>query len=139
VPTYLDENSQLLLKAARHTARAVGLNKSNVILGRQNIQWFPWVGTRALLTLSLFAKSAKIAHEIDRLSITYQLSSQEEFLAHLREVATSPIDGVAIARLLPIKAVEKYDDFISEQLLDEANARNRLDILCAVEACKSIF
>lgn len=137
VPIYLDENSQLLLKAARHTARAVGLNKSNVILGRQNIQWFPWVGTRALLTLSLFAKSAKIAHEIDRLSITYQLSSQEEFFVHLREVGNSPIDGVALARLLPIKAVEKYDDFIPEELLDAANAHDRLDIPTAIEACRS--
>ena len=81
-PAYLDENSKLLLRAARRTARVVRLGERDIIVGRQSVQWFPWVGTRALLTLSLLAKSARIAHEIDRLSITYQFPSLEAFLAH---------------------------------------------------------
>jgi hypothetical protein len=40
---------------------------------------------------------------------------------------------------MPNKAVEKFDDFTPEQLLDEANARSRLDISGAVEACATIL
>jgi hypothetical protein len=128
-----------LLRAARQTARVVSLGKGDVIFGRQKIQWFPWVGTRALLTLSLFAKSAKIVHETDQLSITYQLSSQEEFFAHLREVTNSQSDAVALARLMPVKAVEKFDEFVPERLLDEANALSRLDISGAAESCNGFL
>lgn len=140
-PAYLDQNSKILLRAARQTARVVGLDKTGVVFGRQSIQWFPWVGTRVLRTLSLLAKSAKIVCDKDhhRLALTYQLSSPDEFFAHLREITNSQPDAVALARLMPDKAAEKYDDFAPEQLLDEANAQSRLDIPDAVEACKTVL
>jgi hypothetical protein len=40
-----------------------------------------------------------------------------------------------LAGYIPVKAVEKYDDFIPEPLLDEANARSRLDLAEARAAC----
>lgn len=138
-PAYLDRNSKSLLRAARQTAFIVKLDKTDIVFGWQSIQWFPWVGTRALRTLSLLARSAKIVHETDQLSITYHLSSPEEFRAHLRGITKSQPDAVALARLMPNKAVEKFDDFTPEQLLDEANARSRLDIPGAVEACATIL
>jgi len=134
-PAYLDQNSKTLLRAARQTAFIVRLDATDVVCGKQSIQWFPWVGTRTMRTLSLLARSAKIAHETDLLSITYHLSSPEEFQAHLREVSKSQPDAVALARLMPNKAVEKFDDFAPEQLLDEANAKSRLDVSEARAAC----
>ena len=138
-PAYLDTSSKKLLRAARHTARVVSLDKTDVVIGRQSIQWFPWVGTRAMLTLSLLASCAKIAHERDKddLSITYYLSSSDEFYTHLREIAKSQPDPVALARLMPIKAEEKFDAFAPEELLDEANAKRRLDIQGALLACET--
>ena len=78
-PAYLDPNSKTLLRAARQTACIVKLDATDVVFGRQSIQWFPWVGTRAMRTLSLFANYAKIKCDTDKLSITYQLSSPDEF------------------------------------------------------------
>lgn len=134
-PAYIDQNSKLLLRATRRTARSVGMAEKNVIAGRQGIQWFPWVGTRALLTLSLFAKSAGIVCEMDRLSITYKLLSLDTFRNHLRKITATGPDAVALARLLPVKAVEKFDDYIPESLVDQANAQSRLALLEALEAC----
>jgi ATP-dependent Lhr-like helicase len=134
-PAYLDPNSKTLLRAARQTACIVRLDTTDVVFNRQNIQWFPWVGTRAMRTLSLFASSAKIKCDTDKLSITYQLSSPEEFYAHLREITKSNTDAVALARLMPNKTVEKFDEFAPEQLLDEANAKSRLDVPEARDAC----
>jgi len=138
-PAYVDENSKLLLRAARLVAAVAGLPKFNVVFGRQSIQWFPWVGTRTLKTLSLLAKSAKITSDVDQISITYHISSRDDFLAHLREVANFKPDGIALARLMPIKAIEKFDDFVPEDLLDQANAQSRLDIPGALEACRLCF
>ncbi len=138
-PAYLDQSSKLLLRAARRTARSVGLEEKGIVVGRQSIQWFPWVGTRTLLTLSLLAKSAKISHEIDRLSITYQLPTLEAFRQHLHEVTASRLDALALASLLPVKAVEKYDAFVPEGLLNEANVRNRVDAKEAAEVCAAAF
>ena len=138
-PAYLDQNSKTLLRAARQTACIVRLDKTDVVFGRQSIQWFPWVGTRAIRTLSLLAKSAKIVTDLDKLSITYQLSSPEDFFSHVSEIAKSKLDAVALARLLPNKAVEKFDHFAPAQLLDEANALSQLDISGAVEECKAVL
>ncbi|HUB87467.1 MAG TPA: hypothetical protein VMB22_06210, partial [Verrucomicrobiae bacterium] len=135
-PAYLDPNSKTLLRAARQTAHVVSLDKTDVVVGRQSVQWFPWVGTRAMRTLSLLATSAKIASDTDKLSITYQLPSPEKLFAHLREITNTVPDAVALASLIPNKAAEKFDDFAPEELLNESNAKSRLDIAGAIEACK---
>lgn len=137
-PAYLDQNGMLLLRAARRTASLAGLTRSEIIIGRQSIQWFPWTGTRTQLTLLLLAKSANIICETDRLSITYRLSS-EAFLDHLRRIASSEPDAIALARLMPVKRIEKFDGYIPEDLLDEANARNRLNICEAREKCAEVL
>jgi len=134
-PAYLDQNSKTLLRAARQTAFIVGLDKSDVVVGRQSIQWFPWVGTRTMRTLGLLATAAKIANETDPLSINYHVSSPDEFHAHLREVTKNQPDAVALARLMPKKAAERFDDLAPEQLLDEANAKSRLDVSEARAVC----
>jgi hypothetical protein len=136
---YLDQDSKTLLRAARQTACIVRLDTMDVVFGKQSIQWFPWVGTRAMRTLSLFANSAKIVCDTDKLSITYHLSSPEDFYAHLREITKSNTDTVALASLMQNKAVEKFDEFAPEQLLDEANAKSRLDISEARAACAALL
>ncbi len=91
-----------------------------------------------MLTLSLLAKAAGIEHESDRLSIAYKVLSEEAFREHVRKVASSEPDAIALAKLMPVKAVEKFDEFVPAALLDEANARNRLDIREACRACAAV-
>jgi ATP-dependent Lhr-like helicase len=138
-PPYLDATSKTLLRASRRTARMLGLDNTDLILGHQFVQWFPWVGTRALLTLSLLAEFAKISHETDQLSITYYLPSPDDLCAHLLQFATSPPDPTALSRLLPmgLRFVDKFDEFVPPPLLDEANSKSRLDISGAIVAAKS--
>jgi ATP-dependent Lhr-like helicase len=138
-PAYLDGSSKILLRAARQMAHVVSLDKTDIVFGNYSIQWYPWVGTRTLRTLSLLAKSAKIVHEIDQLSITYRLPSPGEFFAHLRAVTSSQPDAVALAKLIHNKAVEKFDCFAAEEILEEANARSRLNVPEALEACELLL
>jgi ATP-dependent Lhr-like helicase len=137
-PAYLDQNGKILLRAGRAAAKAAGLPQRNVIVGRQSVQWFPWVGTRTILTLALLAKSANIFCEFDRLSLSYRLSSYEAFLDHLRHIATSQLNTAILASLMPVKCIEKFDKYIPEKLLEDTNAKNRLNIEEARERCAEI-
>jgi ATP-dependent Lhr-like helicase len=138
-PAYLDANSKLLLQAARKVACVVGLDQGDIIVGKQKVQWFPWVGTRTMRTLSLLAEADKISHQVDHLSITYRLPSPELFVAHLQKVVAMRTDAVVLARLMPVKTTDKFDGFLPEVLLDEANARSRLNVTEAFENCEALI
>jgi hypothetical protein len=92
-------------------------------------------------TLLLLAQSEGIRAEPDRhyLSITYHVTSPDEFYMHLEKVATAPAEAITLAKLMTARErfVEKFDVFVPEQLLDEANARSRLDLAGALEVCQA--
>ena len=136
---YLDQNSILLLRAARKVARVIGLDKGDIVAGKQTITWFPWVGTRTMRALSLLAEQEKIPHRMDRLSITYTLPSIEHLLAHLQKVVGFKPTAVALASMMKAKTAEKIDVFLPDELLDESNARSRLDTQEAFAICESLL
>ena len=138
-PAYLDQNSILLLRAARKVARVIGLDKGDIVAGKHTVTWFPWVGTRTMRALSLLAEQEKIPHRMDRLSITYTLPSMEHLLAHLQKVVGLKPTAVALARMMKAKTAEKFDVFLPDELLDESNARSRLDTQEAFAICESLL
>jgi ATP-dependent Lhr-like helicase len=135
VPDWLDERSAGLLGEARRTATHCGLHTSEVLASGNQIHWFPWVGTRGLGTLALWAKSKKIEFSLDCLSIRYSGMAIGDFKRHLAEFEQS--DPVALARLLPNRHREKFDRFVTPELLDKANATDRLDMIGARAAARA--
>ena len=127
-PSYLNDDGRLMLQAARRMACSLGLDKSDLLIQPSWVQWFPWVGTRGLLTLWLHAERADMNAKLGRFSITYKVASLKEFLDHMRQVSEWDIAGEELADLLPIKSYEKFDCFIPTELLNAANARSRLDL-----------
>ena len=75
-----------------------------------------------------YARSASIKHDADRLSITYQLESVEQFFTHLKLITGSALGASDLARHLSIKALEKFDVFLPESVLDIANSHDRMDL-----------
>ncbi len=135
-PPYLDEPARLLLRAAQRTAETSGLLRSDVLIRPGIIQWFPWLGSRGLQTLSLYAESCKIEATTDAVSISYRLPSQEAFCGHLQGIANSQRTPLELARLMPVKQFEKYDSLLCDDLLVAAIARDRLDVSGAVDAAR---
>jgi hypothetical protein len=138
-PAYLDANGIVLLQAARQIATTSGLLRSDVLRCAGVIRWYPWVGTRALLTLGLHAKAAGIPHESDALSITYHFKSDDDFVKHLCEVTNGNRTGTELAVLLPVKKIEKYDGFLSDALLDNRNACDYVDMGGAQAAARYVW
>lgn len=139
-PAWLDENGKLLLRAARAIARNCGLLKKNILLMPHRIQWFPWIGSRGLLTLKTFAAAAHIRNETDTLSITYKVDSPQLFFDHLKEIAHSSSSSTELASFIPVKAIQKFDGFLSNHLLDIVNGHDHLDLEEAKQAAdKALF
>jgi len=115
-------------QAARKIAKRAGVLAPGYIVRADTVQWFPWLGTRGLLTLELHARSDGIAADCDALSITYKKINAGRWRAHLESIVGGERTALDLAKRMAVKIFEKFDDFLGEELLDEANARDRLDL-----------
>jgi ATP-dependent Lhr-like helicase len=127
-PPYLDGAAQTLLKAARETALRAGVLAPGHIVRAESVQWFPWLGTRGLLTLELHARCDGVAVERDGLSITYKKTDPTRWREHLESIARAQRTALDLAQRIDVKTFDKFDETLAEELLDEANARDRLDL-----------
>jgi hypothetical protein len=99
----------------------------------------PWLGTRGLLTLELHARCDGIPVERDLLSITYKKTSFGRWRTHLKSIQRGNHPAIQLAQSMPIKTFEKFDAALAEDILDEANARDRLDLPAVAERASNIL
>ena len=85
-----DQNGEKLLRAARQTARVVSLDKTDVCLAGKTSSGFRGLARAQCGRFRFLARSAKIAHETDRLSITYHLSSPRKNCVRISVKSPSP-------------------------------------------------
>ena len=130
-PPYLDGTAQILLKAARTMAGRAGVLAPGCIVREESVQWYPWLGTRGLLTLELHARCDGISAETDLLSITYKKTNLSRWHGHLESIQSGRHNALDLAQHMAVKTFEKFDEILVEDLLDEANARDRLDLPAA--------
>lgn len=138
-PPWLNDNAKCLLRAARATAQKCGILPSGVIVMPHRVQWFPWVGSRGFLTLKAYASALAIEHEVDKLSISYDVESPAGFLDHLKCIVDSSVQARELARFIPVRAIQKYDELLPEDLLDEANGHDYLDLIEAKMSAKRVL
>ena len=124
----MDEAARTLLKAARETSERAGLLAIGHVIRGESLQWFPWLGTRGLLTLELHARCDGLAVDRDELSITYKRIDTTRWRSHLESIARDERSALILAQKMAVKTFDKFDGVIAEELLDEANARDRLDL-----------
>ncbi|MEZ0256990.1 MAG: DEAD/DEAH box helicase [Chthoniobacter sp.] len=127
-PVYLDSDARTLLKAARETAERAGLLTNGYVIRGESLQWFPWLGTRGLLTLELHARCDGFAVERDALSITYKRTDAARWRHHLESITNDERSALILAQKMEVKTFDKFDGTLAEALLDEVNARDRLDL-----------
>jgi ATP-dependent helicase Lhr and Lhr-like helicase len=134
MPSFLDHGARVLLATARHAARESGAADTGVVRSTNGVRWFPWVGTKAFRTLRLMLKTLGIEHDHDALSLVLSGTDHAGFAQVMQKLATYSFDPVELAAKMEVKAFDKFDALLSEALLDEINARDRLDLEAAKEA-----
>lgn len=137
VPPWLDEKSIDLLHSARSAARHARLSESDVLVSDSGVEWFPWAGSCALRTLGLWAQLMKVDTRASSLSLCYPGMTLVQFRTHLS--ALDQVDPLSLARLLPDRERQKFDQYVDSELLDKANAEDRLDFAAALHAVRTVL
>ncbi len=138
IPAYLHVDSAKLLVAARTYAAKQGIMEKPWIESASGCLAFPWTGTKGMTTLALCARQDGLEIEVRQLSITYRTDAAA-LRAHLARVAEGRFDPIALAASIQSKYSDKFDEFLSAELLDLSNARRSLSIEDAAAAADSLL
>ena len=133
---FLGDNARERLENARSVAKNAGMDFNRVIfLGGQSFVLFPWLGTRSFRTLRRFLQknASKLGIYEIRSEGCYYITfkakddSGYKLLDGIKEIINT--DGIDTEELVfdneyPI--FDKYDEYIPEELLKRAYAKDRL-------------
>jgi ATP-dependent Lhr-like helicase len=129
VPVYLNASAARLLAEGRANFARFGLDGDPVLEWGADTLIFPWRGDRIMSTLAVALTTTRVDIAPDGVCLTMTGASRAEAIARLQALAASgPGDPLTLATGVQTKIVEKYDDFLSDELLDVANAARSLDV-----------
>jgi ATP-dependent Lhr-like helicase len=139
VPAYLDARAVELLGEGRTWFRQYGLDKRRALPYGDSLILFPWVGDRAMNALALMLVPAGLQVAQDGVAISVRGASLEELGKCLRQaLASGPPDPADLAKVCPIKKLEKYHWCLSDALLHSDYARSMIDVERAWSALADI-
>ena len=117
---FLNAQAAEYLAEARRCFAEAKLDRADVVIGMNGVEWFPWQGGRVLQTLQLCAKAEGITAERDDLCLRYQNVSVEEFIEHRRRIAAGAFVEADLLKLLRDFKRDRFDEYVSETLLQKA-------------------
>lgn len=129
VPKYLDSTARDMLEKARATASQAQLGEAPFFTDGSTTYWFTWTGTRiqrTLLGLALFCGGLK-ARDAD-IALSFDDASEADICGVYHRLADALPDAEYLASRYPVKAGEKYDAYLSEELQAHVFAQNSLDL-----------
>lgn len=140
VPAYLDASAVRLLAEGRANFTRFGLGEDPLLTSGTDTRIFAWRGDRILSTLAVALTGAGIDVAQDGVCLTMTGADRATAVTHLRALlAEGPPDPVTLAARVGTKVVEKYDDQLTDELLNEAFAARSLDVDGAWDALGTLL
>ncbi|MEU4159355.1 DEAD/DEAH box helicase [Actinoplanes sp. NPDC026670] len=129
VPRYLDATARTLLAEGRAAFHAYGHATRRVFPDGPDTLLFPWHGDRIMNTLAAVLSMHGLTVSQDGLVITVGGCTPARLLAVIGDLASGPApDPIAIAAAVRAKQHDKYDRYLSEDLLNRGYAARALDV-----------
>ncbi|EKD37903.1 MAG: hypothetical protein ACD_75C00946G0001 [uncultured bacterium] len=128
VPVFLDVQAKKLLAEARDNFNRFDLANTRVLAQGRTTYLYCWMGDRVMDTLAamLSAKGMKAANKGIAIAVTN--ASPDEVQKCLRALQKEGVPDVyELARSVANKAIEKYDLFLTDELLSADFAVSKLD------------
>ncbi len=139
LPSYLDPQAQQILSSARDTARESDIIHNNIlVLGNETI-WFTWTGSRINRTLWCLGRYADFQVANRDIALVFQGVSKEALLETYKGFIANHPTIEELAFLFPMKAMEKYDNYLPDEILNYSFARDFLDIEGAILLIEQAF
>lgn len=125
---FLNMLATQLLAEARQTFVNSGLDTQDTLVSFSGVEWFPWGGSRLLLTLELCAKADGLKTDRGDLSIRYQKLAAADFLAHRARIASGAFAAGQLMMLVADLQRDRFDEYVPEALLRQAFVAEALDL-----------
>lgn len=135
---YLNSTASDLLARARRTAEEARMLTNPVVaVDDRRSLWFTWAGTRTQSTLAAMLGTIGV-DVIDRgVGLEVILPKSEIRTVVTKVLSTKPDPDSVAGQVLP-KLRRKYDEFLSDRLLDTAIVRDVLNLDEAVRLCRNL-
>ncbi|MEU7693503.1 DEAD/DEAH box helicase [Microbispora hainanensis] len=129
VPIYLDATAQRLLEEGRAAYRRFGLEAQPILAYGNDTLLFPFCGDAIMTTIALTLHTRGVSVERQGLALALSGASPQTTADLLREMSESELPAATeLARLIPDKRIDKYDELIGEELLARSFAARQLDV-----------
>jgi ATP-dependent Lhr-like helicase len=139
MPAYLDGKAAELLTEARQNFARYRLYERRLLAESEDTYMFLWAGDRIVNTVVSILAATELKATRDGLAISVAQVTPVELSAQLMAllVGEQP-DPIELAATVANKAMEKYDDFLPESLLNVSYAARNLDVPGAWAALQSV-
>jgi ATP-dependent Lhr-like helicase len=139
MPVYLDQMAKEMLQEARNFARESGILHNPFFRNGNDTIWFTWSGTRVNRTLLGLGLYNELRVSDEGIALTFEKMRDMDIQAYYRQFILELPDPIELAQGFPVKAVEKYDVLLANELLCAAFARNYLDLPGALAAIEQML
>lgn len=140
MPVFLDPTAKQLVAEARTTYDRLGLRHSQVALQEGQLLLFPWVGEKKQQALILALAHDQLEPEPLGIAIGVSVEHTVGLEKTLQALANGHVpSAVELAGMVKNKEVEKFDPFLGDELLDEAWAHDRLDVVSLPEIARNLI
>ena len=129
VPRYLDEQAAQLLIEGRENFTRLGLLESSYVETASGIYLFPWTGDKIINTLVAMFNFLDAPATASGLTVFIEGETQAGLEVLMEQLLASPVHSVIdLTRGVLNKAHEKFDLYLTYNLLDESYAAKFLDL-----------
>jgi ATP-dependent helicase Lhr and Lhr-like helicase len=140
VSHFLDAQAEELLLEARENFRRYGLAEKAILSHGSTTYLFCWMGDRVQDTLAAMLRSKGMKSENEGVAVVVLNVSPDQLRSCLHTLLKEGTpDAMELARSIANKACEKYDLFLTDELLSADYAASRLDVSGALLATKKVL
>jgi ATP-dependent helicase Lhr and Lhr-like helicase len=128
-PAYLDATAKQLLVEARTTYDRLGLRNASIARHEGQLLIFPWVGECRQQALLLALARDELEPALLGVAVAVSGEKEDALVATLSNLANSAApDPLDLAAMIENKGIEKFDNFLGDELVTLAWARDRIDV-----------
>lgn len=140
LPVYLDDTAREILVLAREFGRRAGVLDGPIVTDGPDTYWFTWTGSRihrTLLGMGRFLGGLDVRDE--DIALCFERKAPEVVRAEYLKFLATPPDADRLAMDFPVRASEKYDYFLPDDLQAKNFAGNNLDVAGSLCMIRSVF
>ena len=139
IPSFLDRKARQLLQEAQENFHRLGLSNNRMVVYNARTYIFLWVGDKVLNTLVAMLNSKGLNTDGHDFGISVVASKQDDLRVCMHDLVAGGLpDAYDLAKSIPYehKVRNKYDKFLTDELLSADYASSNLDAKGAYEALK---